>query len=201
MPSSESNKKTQYKRTYAERRREAINALRQMKAAGIVDEGYTLVDLLDQMHVHDTIDDRIIEAESVLIYYGVRGEGFRQQVCPECGETFAYKYRTIAQDILNQRMVRDTMKPELVQKIEDDNENIRAVQSSVEKHYGFRCSNACRALSLMKIGIIWSPWRKPEDRWVFSENDKTQGELPMVVPPGAFEILKKEHGIEPEFTE
>jgi ribosomal protein S27AE len=39
-------------------------------------------------------EDKAIEAEAVLIYYQVKGKGFTKQECPECGEIFAYKYRT-----------------------------------------------------------------------------------------------------------
>jgi hypothetical protein len=42
----------------------------------------------------DSEEDIIIEAESTLIYFNLKGKGFIKQVCPECGETFAYKYRT-----------------------------------------------------------------------------------------------------------
>lgn len=42
----------------------------------------------------DADEDRILEAETVLIYFQAKGQGFTKQICPECGELFAYKYRT-----------------------------------------------------------------------------------------------------------
>lgn len=40
----------------------------------------------------DTDDDKALEAEAVLLYFDLKGRGFEHQICPECGQEFAYKY-------------------------------------------------------------------------------------------------------------
>lgn len=37
-------------------------------------------------------DSFVIEAESVLLYFNLKGAGFTKQICPQCEEEFAYKY-------------------------------------------------------------------------------------------------------------
>lgn len=36
----------------------------------------------------------ILEADSVLLYYQLKGQGFKRQECKSCGLIFAYKYTT-----------------------------------------------------------------------------------------------------------
>lgn len=37
-------------------------------------------------------DELILEAEAVLLYYQLKGQGFTKQVCPTCNRQFAHKY-------------------------------------------------------------------------------------------------------------
>jgi len=40
----------------------------------------------------DTYEDTLLEAEAVILYFDLKGAGFRHQICPVCGNEFAYKY-------------------------------------------------------------------------------------------------------------
>lgn len=41
----------------------------------------------------DTEEDKVLEAEAVILYFDIKGVGFRHQICPVCGNEFAYKYK------------------------------------------------------------------------------------------------------------
>lgn len=46
------------------------------------------------------------------------------------------------------------------------------------------CSNRCRIKSLAKIGIVWSPYRSPDERW-----RRAQIPIEYSIPPEALKIL------------
>lgn len=40
----------------------------------------------------ETTDDKMAEAQAILNYFEVRGEGFRDKQCKQCGDWFAYRW-------------------------------------------------------------------------------------------------------------
>lgn len=46
---------------------------------------------ISSIHTEESL---ILEADSALIYFSLKGEGFTRQECRNCGRTFAYKYTT-----------------------------------------------------------------------------------------------------------
>ena len=41
---------------------------------------------------NESEEDRVVEAESVITYFEVRGKGFKKIPCRNCGKIFAYSY-------------------------------------------------------------------------------------------------------------
>lgn len=60
-----------------------------LAAMGIDLSGITLPDEPEPL---ETDEEIVIEAQGVLLYFDLKGEGFVRQVCPECDREFAYTY-------------------------------------------------------------------------------------------------------------
>lgn len=179
-------------RAYKEKRRQAESTLRLLRESGAVTDDYTIEDLLDELNISESNEDRTIEAEAVILFFNLNGEGFREQTCPMCKKLFAVKYKITTHEFQNPPKIHENMKPAQKEKILEEIEDLRDDETNFNSLIGFKCSNACRALALKEIGITWSPHKRPEERWV---SNMSKGELPLVVPPPAYEIMIEEHNI------
>ena len=51
-----------------------------------------LQEVRTELENEQSLDDKSIEAEAVLLYFNTKGAGFKNLKCPSCGLIFAYKY-------------------------------------------------------------------------------------------------------------
>lgn len=72
----------------ARRRKTAIEKAAE-KAASL---GIDLSDIKLPTTSLEHADSKSLEAEAVLLYFDLKGKGFEHQICPVCGNEFAYKY-------------------------------------------------------------------------------------------------------------
>lgn len=61
---------------------------------------------------------------------------------------------------------------------------------------GMKCSNTCRRSAFAKIGIRWSPTKKPADRYELEQGEDLPYMYPAVIPPSALSVLDKALGVQ-----